>query len=81
MIKLPEAFEKRMRILLGNDFDKYAEALECEPVKGFRVNTDKISVDEFEKINIFGNEKYPMLRTGIISAMKKQVIIPITTQE
>ncbi|MBQ7962414.1 MAG: RNA methyltransferase [Clostridia bacterium] len=64
MIKLPEAFEKRMKILLGSDFDKYIKALESEPVKGFRVNTDKISMEDFEKINIFGREKIPYVDTG-----------------
>ncbi len=64
MIKLPEAFEKRMKILLGNDFDKYIEAVNNEPVKGFRVNTDKISIEDFEKINIFGGDKIPYVKNG-----------------
>lgn len=64
MIKLPEAFEKRMKILLGNDFDKYIEAVNNEPVKGFRVNTDKISIEDFEKINIFGSDKIPYVKNG-----------------
>ncbi len=64
MINLPEAFEKRMRILLGADFEKYINALSEEPVKGFRVNTEKITAEEFEKINIFGSEKIPYVENG-----------------
>ena len=64
MITLPEAFEKRMKILLGNDFDKYISSLQDEPVKAFRVNTDKISIEDFEKINIFGSERIPYVKNG-----------------
>ncbi len=64
MIKLPESFERRMKILLGNDFDKYIQSLDENPVKGFRVNTDKISIEDFEKINIFGTEKIPYVENG-----------------
>lgn len=64
MIKLPETFEKRMQNLLGEDFGRYINSLSEEPVKGFRVNTDKISLAEFAKINIFGNEKIPYAENG-----------------
>ena len=57
MKNLPEKFTERMKKLEGFDFAAYEKALEEAPVKGFRVNTDKISLEEFEKINIFGNEK------------------------
>lgn len=64
MISLPNAFEERMKKLLGEDYAKYIKALDAEPVKGFRVNTDKISAEEFEKINIFGKEKIPYVKNG-----------------
>ena len=64
MITLPEAFEKRMQSLLGEDFDKYIKSLKEEPVKGFRVNTDKISAEDFRKINIFGTERIPYVKNG-----------------
>ena len=59
MKALPEKFLKRMKLLLGNDFEAYLNALEEKPVRAFRVNTDKISVEEFEKINPFTTEKIP----------------------
>lgn len=64
MKNLPEAFTERMKNLLGNDFEKYLKAIEEEPVKGFRINTEKISHEEFEKINIFGKEKIPYIENG-----------------
>ena len=53
MINLPQPFAERMKALLGNEYDDYLKALEQPPVRAFRVNTDKISVEEFEKINPF----------------------------
>lgn len=59
MINLPTEFKERMKALLGEDFEKYENALQEKPVRAFRVNTDKISVADFEKINVFGKEKVP----------------------
>lgn len=64
MIKLPVEYENRMKKLLGEEFDAYKEVLEQEPVKAFRVNTDKITLEEFEKINPFTNEKIPYVKNG-----------------
>lgn len=64
MKNLPEKFTARMKNLDGFDFSAYEKALEEAPVKGFRVNTDKISLEEFEKINIFGKEKIPYVENG-----------------
>ena len=64
MKDLPIAYKKRMQDLLGEDFAEYEKALTETPVKGFRVNTDKISADDFDKINIFGSEKIPYVKGG-----------------
>jgi len=64
MINLPIEFAERMRLLLGEEFEDYINAINSEPVKGFRVNTDKISLSEFERINSFGNEKIPYVENG-----------------
>ena len=64
MKNLPPAFEERMKKLLGEDFEKYKNELQKEPVKGFRVNTDKIALSDFEKINVFGTEKIPYVENG-----------------
>lgn len=64
MKQLPTSYENRMKRLLGEDFESYLNELQNPPVKAFRVNTDKISVEEFEKINIFGKEKIPYVSNG-----------------
>lgn len=64
MIKLPEKFESRMKTLLGEDYPDYIKALHEKPVKAFRVNTDKISLENFEKINPFGSKRIPYVKNG-----------------
>ncbi len=64
MKQLPEAFEKRMKELLGGEFEEYKKALLEPPVRAFRVNTDKISLENFAKINEFSSEKIPYADTG-----------------
>lgn len=64
MIKLPEEFKERMKYLLGDDYPKYEKALGENPVRAFRVNTDKISIDTFEKINPFPTAKIPYAKSG-----------------
>lgn len=71
MKDLPIAYKNRMNELLGEDFSSYEEALSQSPVKGFRVNTDKISLEDFEKINIFGSEKIPYVKNGFYLDFEK----------
>ena len=53
-----------MQKLLGEDYEKYENALTEVPVRAFRVNTDKISVEDFEKICPFPHEKIPYCENG-----------------
>lgn len=64
MKQLPIEFLDRMKLLLGDEFDGFISAINSEPVRSFRVNTDKISLEDFEKINIFSNEKIPYVPNG-----------------
>ncbi len=64
MKNLPIEFKERMKKLLGNDYDAYIEAVNSEPVRGFRVNTDKISLDDFERLNNFSSGKIPYVENG-----------------
>ncbi|MBQ3136881.1 MAG: NOL1/NOP2/sun family putative RNA methylase [Clostridia bacterium] len=64
MIKLPQKYKERMQKLLGEDYEKYENALTEVPVRAFRVNTDKISVEDFEKICPFPHEKIPYCENG-----------------
>ena len=71
MKKLPTAFTDRMKAILENEYSDYINALNETPVKGFRVNTDKISLDEFSRINIFGTEKIPYVNSGFYLSYEK----------
>jgi len=71
MIKLPEKFEQRMKVLLKEEFSAYINSLQKPPVKGFRVNTEKISLNDFEKINPFGNKKIPYVENGFYLDFEK----------
>lgn len=52
-IKLPSEYEEIMKKQLGDDYQKYIDALNKEPVRGLRINTKKISTNEFlEKTNL-----------------------------
>lgn len=53
-----------MKALLGDEYSLYEKAVNEPPVKAFRVNKSKISIDDFEKINPFGNEKIPYVDGG-----------------
>ncbi len=64
MKELPKEYKERMKKLLGEDYEKYEAALDSAPVKAFRVNTDKISLEDFEAINMFSKEKIPYAETG-----------------
>ncbi len=64
MKKLNENFVKRMKFLLKDEYNDFESALNSEPTRAFRVNTEKISVENFEKINPFGNEKIPYVENG-----------------
>ncbi len=64
MINLPEKYQKRMKLLLGEEYEAYEKALSESPVRAFRVNTDKISVEDFEKICPFPHEKISYSDTG-----------------
>ncbi len=68
---LPIEFEQRMISLLGEEYAEFREALEREPVKGFRVNTEKIDLSQFEKINPFGKEKIPYVENGFYLDFEK----------
>lgn len=65
MKQLPVEFEARMKRLLGEEeFRLYKESFHQDPVRAFRVNTEKISVKEFAEIAPFALEPVPYAQTG-----------------
>lgn len=71
MINLPEKFVIRMKKLLGDEYPDFLQSLESESIKGYRVNTDKISLEEYDKINILGKEKIPYVENGFYLEAEK----------
>ena len=63
-MRLPENFEKKMRDLLKEDFDNYIACYEEPRYYGLRVNTNKISVEEFKKICPFEIEPILWIENG-----------------
>lgn len=61
---LPVEFTKRMREILGDEYAKFEAAYSEKSVRSFRVNTNKISEENFEKINPFGGEKISFEKNG-----------------
>ena len=56
---LPQAFLDRMKDMLQDDYDAFLQAYDQPRTYGLRVNTAKISCEEFEKIVPFEVKKNP----------------------
>lgn len=63
-MNLPAAFEEKMRDLLGAEIDAYLACYEEPRYYGLRVNTGKISVEEFRKICPFKISPIPWIENG-----------------
>ena len=63
-MNLPGAFEEKMKELLGEEYEEYIACYEEPRYYGMRVNTGKISVEEFEKICPFEIRKIPWIENG-----------------
>ena len=62
---LPESYVNRMKELLGEEeFAAYMQSFEEKNYRGLRVNTLKISTEEFEKISPFALKKIPWTDNG-----------------
>lgn len=63
-MELPKTFEKNMRALLKDEYEKYMECLDKPMFHGIRINTMKISVSDFLKINPFHLKAVPWCENG-----------------
>ena len=65
MKQLPVEFAARMKRLLGEEeFARYEDSFRQSAVRAFRVNTEKISVEDFAQIDPFSSEPIPYVETG-----------------
>lgn len=63
-MKLPESFTTAMREMLGSEYEEYLACFEEARVQGLRVNTSKISVEDFLKITPFHLSPVPWTDNG-----------------
>ena len=68
---LPQEFVTRMRSVLGDNYTCFEASLNEPPVKGYRVNTEKIALEDFEPLNIFGAERIPYVENGFYLEYEK----------
>lgn len=72
MKALPEKFCERMKALLGEEnYEKFISAMNEAPQRSFRVNTEKMSVTDFEKSGKFETEKISYCETGFYFGNEK----------
>ncbi len=72
-MKLPEQYLNTIRELLGEDFDEYLNCFSQPKALGLRVNTAKISVEEFLKKTPFSLEPIPWVENGFYYDPKEAV--------
>ncbi|PQP80194.1 rRNA cytosine-C5-methyltransferase [Paenibacillus sp. PCH8] len=63
-VQLPPVFAERMKNLLGNEYESYMKSYEQSPQAGLRVNTLKISREQFRENAPFELRPIPWCETG-----------------
>ncbi len=63
---LKTEFKERMMGLLGEEYEAFMGALECDPVRGARVNRIKTSPEDFLSLTDFALEPIPYVDNGFI---------------
>ena len=63
-MNLPKVFEEKMKDLLGSEYEAYTACYDEPRHYGLRVNTAKISVEDFLKIAPWPLEPVPWIHNG-----------------
>ena len=63
-MNLPSAFEEKMKYLLGTEYGDYLDCFDEPRHYGLRVNTAKISAEDFLKISPWPLKKVPWIHNG-----------------
>ncbi|MDF2539957.1 MAG: hypothetical protein K0S76_2978 [Herbinix sp.] len=71
-MNLPKLFEDRMRTLLGEEYEEYLQCYSQPHFGGLRVNTLKITPEEFERICPFSIKRIPWITNGYYYDTKEQ---------
>ena len=64
-MELPVAFCDEMKRILGDEYEDYLKSMEGTRKFGLRVNTAKISVEDFLKISPFELTPIPYVKNGL----------------
>jgi len=64
MIKIPEAFQERMKSMLKDEFTDFIQSYETTAYQGLRVNSLKIDVPTFLSLSPFSLKPIPWCPTG-----------------
>ena len=65
---LPQAFLARMREMLGDEYEEFLESYKKPRTYGLRVNTSKITCEEFEKLVPFPETRFHGQRTDTLDS-------------
>lgn len=71
-MNLPRLFEDRMRRLLGEEYEEYLRCYSNPHYGGIRVNTLKLTPEEFERICPFTIKRIPWVANGYYYDTKEQ---------
>ena len=63
-MRLPEKYENEMKDLLQEEYEAYKESLGLPIQQGYRINTGKISKEEWKKIAPFSAKEVPWIENG-----------------
>ena len=63
-MKLPSAFTEKMRAILGEEYPAFLDSYDQPRHYGLRVNTAKISTEEFERLAPFHLTPIPWVENG-----------------
>lgn len=63
-VTLPETFKERMKALLGKEYDAYEACFEKRHYGGLRVNTLKLSPEEYQKLSPIELKRVPWIENG-----------------
>ncbi|MBP5184502.1 MAG: RsmB/NOP family class I SAM-dependent RNA methyltransferase [Lachnospiraceae bacterium] len=73
---LPESYTERIKKQLGEEYEEYLRSFEHEAENGLRVNTAKVSVEDFVKLCPFEIKPVPWVKNGFFYEGERPAIHP-----
>jgi len=76
MVELPESFKQRIKEQLKEEYEAYLQSFQEKSRNGLRVNTGKLSAEEFEQISPFVLQEVPWVPNGYIYEGERPAVHP-----